>query len=279
MRRGTAGPADGRQGQTAREGGTQSHGPRGSRKPSCRTAGRRGLDRLPIPGGSPHDAQAAQRRSGLHADRAPRRHPDHRHPRRDRAADVPRPAEEGPGRVRQVGRPQRRLADRVLLHAGADLRELRHDLGRHGRRQAPEHGELLRPRHRRLQDLGQLEVGQLLLDREEVRRHDRRGPAPPAARAPARRPAPGSRPPHIHPQCEAGPRARLAAFRAARTARRARPTIRRVGGREAYRRAPAMPMGSAWTAVQHRARAPTRASPSSRSSSWSCSSGSSRRSG
>ena len=42
-RRSSGQPADGRQGQTAREGGTQSHGPRGSRKPSCRTAGDQGL--------------------------------------------------------------------------------------------------------------------------------------------------------------------------------------------------------------------------------------------
>ena len=45
-----------------------------------------------------------KRRAGLYAHRAPRRHPDHRHPCRDRSADVPRPAEEGPGRGGEVRR-------------------------------------------------------------------------------------------------------------------------------------------------------------------------------
>ncbi len=43
-----------------------------------------------------------------------RRHPDHRHPGRDRPADVPGPAREGAGRLREVQRPQRRHPDGVL---------------------------------------------------------------------------------------------------------------------------------------------------------------------
>ncbi|CAA9471953.1 MAG: hypothetical protein AVDCRST_MAG53-1379, partial [uncultured Solirubrobacteraceae bacterium] len=55
-----------------------------------------------------------RRREGLHPDRAPRRHPDHRHPRRDRPADLPRSAEEGPGRLGQERCAQRGHPGRVL---------------------------------------------------------------------------------------------------------------------------------------------------------------------
>ena len=50
-------------------------------------------------------------REGLHAHRAPGRHPDHRHPRRDRPAGVPQPARQGSGHRGQDQRPHR--ADRV----------------------------------------------------------------------------------------------------------------------------------------------------------------------
>ncbi len=46
-------------------------------------------------------------REGLHAHRAPGRHSDHRHPRRDRPARVPQPARQGAGHRGQVGRSAR----------------------------------------------------------------------------------------------------------------------------------------------------------------------------
>ncbi|CAA9486275.1 MAG: hypothetical protein AVDCRST_MAG13-1471, partial [uncultured Solirubrobacteraceae bacterium] len=91
-------------------------------------------------------AQRAYRRGWLHAHRAPRRHPDHRHPRRDRPADLPRPAEEGPGLFRQVQRSQRGLPDGVLLHRQPDVRRLRCDAARRGPAEPPDR------RHRRERD-------------------------------------------------------------------------------------------------------------------------------
>jgi putative ABC transport system ATP-binding protein len=53
----------------------------------------------PLHARSPHNASEASSpspgRAGFHPDRAPGRHPDHRHPRRDRHPLVPQPAEQG----------------------------------------------------------------------------------------------------------------------------------------------------------------------------------------
>ena len=61
------------------------------------------LDQQVPQGGNKHAAEAfraySQPGEGLHAHRAPRCHPDHRHPGRHRPAGVPRPADEGPGRA------------------------------------------------------------------------------------------------------------------------------------------------------------------------------------
>jgi hypothetical protein len=62
-----------------------------------------------------HEAPDTTRARGRLRGSGRRRHPDHRHPRRDRPAVVPRSAEEGPGRDGQVQRSQRCLSDRNLL--------------------------------------------------------------------------------------------------------------------------------------------------------------------
>ena len=55
-----------------------------------------------------HKLRAARSgREGLHAHRAPGRHPDHRHPRRDRPARVPQPARQGAGHRGQERGPHR----------------------------------------------------------------------------------------------------------------------------------------------------------------------------
>ena len=68
---------------------------------------------------------ARPQREGLHARRASGRRPDHRHPRRDRAPELPRSARQGLRRRRQVQRPQPRLAGRVLRRRPAGLPAVR----------------------------------------------------------------------------------------------------------------------------------------------------------
>ena len=145
--------------------------------------------------------------------------------------------------------------------------------------QAAEHGLVLGPGRGDVHDHGDLEVGEQLLDREGVGRHDhpqlhhRR-----LGRLPVGRHLVGP-PPHPTPTARRAP-GPASPRSGACTDRSTRRTDHSSSGRSGpYRRANAMPMGSAWTAVQHRTRAPTRASRSSRCWSWSCSSGSSRRSG
>ena len=73
----------------------------------------------------PHAPQAPPARpgrEGLHPYRAPGRHPDHRHPRRDRSSRLPQPAWQGAGHRGQVGRPHGSDRDGDLLHGRAELR-------------------------------------------------------------------------------------------------------------------------------------------------------------
>ena len=95
------------------------------------------------------NAAEAQRTSshggaGLHPDRAPRRNSHHRNPGRHRAAGVPRPASEGPGREREVERSQHGLGARVLLRRLEQLRELRLEPGRGGLGNRHRHGHATR---------------------------------------------------------------------------------------------------------------------------------------
>ena len=72
-----------------------------------------------------HKLRAARPgREGFHPDRAPGRHPDHRHPRRDRPAGLPRPARQGAGRRGQVRRSQHGLAMETCYTDNRHLRRL-----------------------------------------------------------------------------------------------------------------------------------------------------------
>ena len=68
----------------------------------------------------------------LHADRADGGDPDHRDPRRHRAARVPQPAHEGAGLERQDRRPQRAHDARDVPHRPPDLQHRRRDARGHG---------------------------------------------------------------------------------------------------------------------------------------------------
>ena len=88
-------------------------------------AGKSNRPNDPLRRDHPHAAQAPRARpgrEGLHPDRAPGRHSDHRHPRRDRSARVPQPALQGAGHRGQVGRPHRADRARDVVHGRADLR-------------------------------------------------------------------------------------------------------------------------------------------------------------